>query len=141
MAGPRCLSIKEEDRACALWKSPVHSRTASDLHYLFAPLKVGRLDYIIQKAVEMGAGVIQPVMTQHVQGKITSIDRLRANAVEAAEQCGILAIPDVREPVRLTALLETWPASGGSSIATRVRRPTIRCRCAEGISPRNITPC
>lgn len=83
--------------------------TPSDLHYLFAPLKVGRLDYLIQKSVEMGAGVIQPVMTQHVQGRITSIERLRANAVEAAEQCGILAIPDVREPVRLTALLETWP--------------------------------
>jgi 16S rRNA (uracil1498-N3)-methyltransferase len=81
----------------------------SDLHYLFAPLKVGRLDYLIQKSVEMGAGVIQPVMTQHVQGKITSTDRLRANAVEAAEQCGILAIPEVREPVRLLSLLETWP--------------------------------
>src|SRR5262245_48441239 len=39
----------------------------SDLHYLFAPLKVGRLDYLVQKAVEMGAGVLQPVMTQHVQ--------------------------------------------------------------------------
>lgn len=81
----------------------------SDLHYLFAPLKVGRLDYLIQKSVEMGAGVIQPVMTQHVQGKITSIERLRANAIEAAEQCGILAIADVREPVRLLSLLETWP--------------------------------
>jgi 16S rRNA (uracil1498-N3)-methyltransferase len=80
-----------------------------DLHYLFAPLKVGRLDYLIQKSVEMGAGVIQPVMTQHVQGKITSLDRLKANAVEAAEQCGILAIPEVREPVKLTTLLETWP--------------------------------
>ena len=80
----------------------------SDLHYLFAPLKVGRLDYLVQKAVEMGAGVLQPVMTQHVQGRIGSIDRLRANAVEAAEQCGILAIPEVREPVRLTALLEDW---------------------------------
>lgn len=79
-----------------------------DLHYLFAPLKVGRLDYLIQKAVEMGAGVLQPVMTQHVQGRIGSIDRLRANAVEAAEQCGILAIPEVREPVRLVSLLENW---------------------------------
>ncbi|MBX9454923.1 MAG: 16S rRNA (uracil(1498)-N(3))-methyltransferase [Rhizobium sp.] len=79
-----------------------------DLHYLFAPLKVGRLDYLVQKAVEMGAGVLQPVMTQHVQGRIGSIDRLRANAVEAAEQCGILAIPEVREPVRLTSLLEGW---------------------------------
>lgn len=82
----------------------------SDLHYLFAPLKVGRLDYLVQKAVEMGAGVLQPVMTQHVQGKIGSIDRLRANAVEAAEQCGILAIPEVREPARLTSLLEGWDA-------------------------------
>ena len=81
----------------------------SDLHYLFAPLKVGRLDYLIQKSVEMGAGVIQPVMTQHVQGKITSVERLRANAVEAAEQCGILAIPEVREPVKLIDLLELWP--------------------------------
>jgi len=83
----------------------------SDLHYLFAPLKVGRLDYLVQKAVEMGAGVLQPVMTQHVQGKIGSVDRLRSNAVEAAEQCGILAIPDVREPVRLASLLEGWDAS------------------------------
>jgi 16S rRNA (uracil1498-N3)-methyltransferase len=82
-----------------------------DLHYLFAPLKVGRLDYLVQKAVEMGAGVLQPVMTQHVQGKIGSIDRLRANAVEASEQCGILAIPEVREPVRLVSLLEGWDAS------------------------------
>lgn len=82
----------------------------ADLHYLFAPLKVGRLDYLVQKSVEMGVGVIQPVMTQHVQGRITSIDRLKANAVEAAEQCGILAIPEVREPVRLADLLESWPA-------------------------------
>ena len=57
-----------------------------DLHYLFAPLKVGRLDYLVQKAVEMGAGVLQPVVTQHVQGKIGSIERLRSNEVEAAEQ-------------------------------------------------------
>lgn len=81
---------------------------ASDLHYLFAPLKVGRLDYLVQKAVEMGAGVIQPVMTQHVQGKITSLDRLKANAIEAAEQCGILAVPEVRAPVKLVDLLEGW---------------------------------
>ncbi|NTJ41426.1 16S rRNA (uracil(1498)-N(3))-methyltransferase [Agrobacterium larrymoorei] len=83
----------------------------SDLHYLFAPLKVGRLDYLVQKAVEMGAGVLQPVMTQHVQGKITNMDKLRANVIEAAEQCGILCVPEVREPVKLRDLLETWPAN------------------------------
>lgn len=81
-----------------------------DLHFLFAPLKVGRMDYLVQKAVEMGAGVLQPVMTQHVQGKIGSIERLQANAVEASEQCGILAIPQVREPLKLKDLLERWPS-------------------------------
>jgi 16S rRNA (uracil1498-N3)-methyltransferase len=80
----------------------------SDLHYLFAPLKVGRLDYLVQKAVEMGAGLLQPVMTQHVQGKITNLDKLKANAVEAAEQCGILGIPDVAEPIKLFDLLDGW---------------------------------
>jgi len=82
----------------------------SDLHYLFAPLKVGRMDYLVQKAVEMGAGLLQPVMTQHVQGKITNLDKIRANVIEAAEQCGILGIPDVAEPVRLADLLDRWPA-------------------------------
>ncbi|NTF06524.1 16S rRNA (uracil(1498)-N(3))-methyltransferase [Agrobacterium rubi] len=84
---------------------------ASELHYLFAPLKTGRMDYLVQKAVEMGAGVLQPVMTQHVQGKITNLDKLRANVVEAAEQCGILAVPEVEEPIKLKDLLETWPAA------------------------------
>src|SRR5690606_694098 len=82
---------------------------ACDLHYLFAPLKTGRLDYLWQKAVEMGAGLLRPVMTQHVQGKITNLDRLQANAIEAAEQCGILAVPQVAAPQRLKDLLETWP--------------------------------
>lgn len=81
----------------------------SNLHYLFAPLKVGRMDYLVQKAVEMGAGLLQPVMTQHVQGKITNLDKIRANVIEAAEQCGILGIPDVAEPVKLADLLDRWP--------------------------------
>jgi 16S rRNA (uracil1498-N3)-methyltransferase len=83
---------------------------APDLHYLFAPLKTGRIDYLVQKAVEMGAGVLRPVMTQHVQGKITSMDRLQANVIEAAEQCGVLSIPQVEAPARLKDILETWPA-------------------------------
>ncbi|THF48302.1 16S rRNA (uracil(1498)-N(3))-methyltransferase [Allorhizobium terrae] len=80
----------------------------SDLVFLFAPLKVGRMDYLVQKAVEMGAGILQPVMTQHVQGKIGSLERLQANALEAAEQCGILALPEVRAPAKLKDLLERW---------------------------------
>jgi 16S rRNA (uracil1498-N3)-methyltransferase len=81
-----------------------------DLLYCFAPLKQGRLDYLVQKAVEMGAGALQPVITQHTQVARLGLDRLQANAIEAAEQCGILAVPQVREPVKLERLLADWEA-------------------------------
>ncbi len=80
-----------------------------DLHYVFAPLKQGRLDYMVQKAVEMGAGVLQPVLTHHTQVTRVNLDRVTANAREAAEQCGILSLPTVREPVKLEHLLADWP--------------------------------
>src|SRR5436305_1238481 len=73
---------------------------ALDLHYLFAPLKHARLDYMVQKAVEMGASRLQPVLTRHAQVARVNLERLRANAVEAAEQCGILALPEIRAPLR-----------------------------------------
>jgi 16S rRNA (uracil1498-N3)-methyltransferase len=79
-----------------------------DLIYCFAPLKQGRLDYLVQKAVEMGAGVLQPVVTQHTQVTRLGIERLQANVREAAEQCGILAVPEVREHVKLDRLLAGW---------------------------------
>ncbi len=79
-----------------------------DLLYCFAPIKVGRLDYLVQKAVEMGAGTLQPVLTQHTQMTRLSVDRLQANAIEATEQCGILALPEVREPLKFERLLEGW---------------------------------
>jgi 16S rRNA (uracil1498-N3)-methyltransferase len=79
---------------------------APDLHYLFAPLKHARLDYMAQKAVEMGAGVIQPVLTRRTQVSRLNLDRIRANAVEAAEQCGILSLPEIRAERPLEAALE-----------------------------------
>ena len=69
-----------------------------DLHYLFAPLKHERLDYMVQKAVEMGVSRLQPVLTQHTQVKRVNLARMRANAVEAAEQCGVLSLPEISEP-------------------------------------------
>ncbi|ALK08550.1 16S rRNA (uracil(1498)-N(3))-methyltransferase [Blastochloris viridis] len=81
-----------------------------DLWYLFAPLKHARLDYMVQKAVEMGAAVLQPVMTRRTQVSRINLDRMRANAIEAAEQCGILDLAEVRAEVGLEALLATWPA-------------------------------
>src|SRR5690606_21301848 len=61
-----------------------------DLFYGFAPLRRERLDYLVQKAVEMGAGQLRPVITQHTQIARVNLERLRSNIVEAAEQCGVL---------------------------------------------------
>ena len=79
-----------------------------DLVWLFAPLKSARLDYMIQKAVEMGAGLIQPVMTQHCQAPRFNRQRAEANAVEAAEQCGVLAVPECRDIQKLDKVLAEW---------------------------------
>jgi 16S rRNA (uracil1498-N3)-methyltransferase len=72
-----------------------------DLHYLFSPLKRARLDYMVQKAVEMGVSRLQPVMTRRTQAERVNLDRIHANAIEAAEQCGILGIPEIMAPVAL----------------------------------------
>jgi len=78
---------------------------ASDLHYLFAPLKSARLDYMVQKAVEMGVSRLQPVLTRHGQVARVNAERMRANAIEAAEQCGILSLPDIALPIPLARVI------------------------------------
>ena len=70
-----------------------------DLAYVFAPLKHARLDYMVQKAVEMGASSLQPVLTRFTQVSRVNSERMRANVIEAAEQCGILCIAGVAEPM------------------------------------------
>ncbi|MCX5518176.1 16S rRNA (uracil(1498)-N(3))-methyltransferase [Kaistia defluvii] len=82
---------------------------ASRLMYLFAPIKQARLDYMVQKAVEMGVGHIRPVITRRTQVARLNDERLRANAIEAAEQCGVLSIPEIDAPEPLAALLARWP--------------------------------
>jgi 16S rRNA (uracil1498-N3)-methyltransferase len=76
-----------------------------DLAYVFAPLKHARLDYMVQKAVEMGASRLQPVLTRFTQVARVNGERMRANVIEAAEQCGILSIAEVAEPVTLDRYL------------------------------------
>ena len=81
-----------------------------DLHYLFSPLKHARLDYMVQKAVELGASRLQPVIMRHTQTERVNLDRMRANAIEAAEQCGILNIPEIAAPRKLDVLVRGWKA-------------------------------
>jgi len=90
--------------------SPVRPQPAPpDLRYLFAPLRQARQDYMVEKAVEMGVGRLTPVLTRRGQVARVNRARMEANAVEAAEQCGILSLPVIDEPVALASLLGDWP--------------------------------
>jgi 16S rRNA (uracil1498-N3)-methyltransferase len=80
-----------------------------DVDYLFAPLKHARLDYMAQKAVEMGARSLRPVITRHTQVSRVNLERLRANAIEACEQCGVIWIPEIAPVEPLTEALKRWP--------------------------------
>ena len=102
-AGGKRMLLRIEDRTRA--QTP-----PSDLHYLFAPLKHARLDYMVQKAVEMGVSCLRPVATRRTQAARVNADRMRANAIEAAEQCGILVLPEVRAIEPLATALADWPA-------------------------------
>lgn len=80
-----------------------------DIDYLFAPLKSARLDYLTQKATEMGVRRLCPVITRYTIADKVNLDRMRANAIEAAEQCNMVYVPDVNEPEKLGHLLTNWP--------------------------------
>ena len=98
MVSKRAAALRVEQR--------LREQTApGDLDYAFAPLKQARLDYMAQKATEMGASRLTPVLTKRTQMRRVSAHRLRANAIEAAEQCGLLTIPETLEPVELDRYL------------------------------------
>ena len=84
--------------------------TPPDIDYLFAPLKHARLDYMAQKAVEMGARRLRPVITRRTQASRVNLARLAANAREAAEQCGVIWLPEVSPEQRLDDVVAGWPA-------------------------------
>ncbi|WP_398471855.1 16S rRNA (uracil(1498)-N(3))-methyltransferase, partial [Tardiphaga sp.] len=96
---------KRADKLLVLKQMRAQDRL-SDITYAFAPLKHARLDYMVQKAIEMGAAKLQPVVTRHTQTSRVNTERMRANVVEAAEQCGILSIAEVGEPVNLGKFLD-----------------------------------
>ena len=81
---------------------------APDLDLLFAPLKKARTDFVAEKATEMGVRRLRPIFTDFTNAERVNAARLRAHAVEAAEQCGILSVPEVAEPARLSAVLDEW---------------------------------
>lgn len=81
-----------------------------DLWLLFAPVKKARTDYIVEKAVELGAARLVPVRTRFTNAERLRPDRLRAHAIEAAEQCGATWVPEIVELAPLDKVLAAWPA-------------------------------
>jgi 16S rRNA (uracil1498-N3)-methyltransferase len=82
-----------------------------DLNFIFAPLKHARLDYLVQKATELGVRRICPVITQRTIVERVNLDRMRANAIEAAEQCNLVFVPEICGPQKLDRLLANWDDS------------------------------
>ncbi len=80
-----------------------------DLWLVFAPVKRARIDFIAEKATELGVSALVPVMTRRTVVARVNTGRLRANAVEAAEQTERLSVPDVHEPMAIDRLLSGWP--------------------------------
>ena len=115
-AGRRGCTLEAEERVRPQEGGP-------DVELLFAPLKRARLDYLVQKAVEMGVARLRPVLTRRTSAERVNLDRMRANVVEAAEQCGVLRLPEVAAPERLSPLLAL-----GRGPASRLVRRERRCR-------------
>jgi 16S rRNA (uracil1498-N3)-methyltransferase len=104
------VASTEKKAAQLLLEGQVREQSpASNVWLCFAPLKSARLDYMVQKAVEMGASRLVPMLTRRTQATRINLERMRANVVEAAEQCGVLALPEVAEEVKLPALLKALP--------------------------------
>ncbi len=81
-----------------------------DLWLCAAPIRKGRIDWVAEKACELGVARLVPVLTRRTVVDRLNLERLRAHMIEAAEQCGRTALPELAEPAKLAALLEGWPA-------------------------------
>jgi 16S rRNA (uracil1498-N3)-methyltransferase len=104
----RIESAKKRGLALRLEQATRPQGGPPDLWLLFAPIKRQRIDFIAEKATELGVAVIWPVITRRTIIERVNLERLRAHAVEAAEQCGLLAVPELREPVELDEVLDRW---------------------------------
>jgi 16S rRNA (uracil1498-N3)-methyltransferase len=112
---------------------PLRAREAvPDLWLLFAPIKKGRIDWLIEKATELGVARLQPVITQRTIVDRLNLDRLRAHMIEAAEQCDRTALPELAEPVKLGSALADWSADRALLFADETGGAALREVVAPG---------
>ena len=102
-AGRKAVTLRCEQHLAGVRPPP-------DIDYLFAPLKHARLDYVVQKATELGVRRLRPAMTARTVSGRVNLERMRANVIEAAEQCNQVFVPEVLEPEWLDRVIGEWPA-------------------------------
>ena len=102
---------KKNDLAVAIHERLKPQTAEPDLWLLCAPIKKAHFDYMIEKATELGVGVIQPLLTHRTQIREVNVERCRSIAIEAAEQSERLSIPNIHKPVSLNELLSNWPGN------------------------------
>ena len=102
-------TLRQRHAAVRLGVQTAEQTRAPDLWLLFAPLKSERTRFVVEKATELGVGAIHPVLTRYSQTKRVNAERLRAHAIEAAEQCGRLEVPPIAPPCSLADTLAGWP--------------------------------
>ncbi len=118
------LSVPRKGAASLTVEAPLRPQSAEpDLWLAFAPLKRDTTEFTVQKATELGASALLPVHTERSNAGRLNLDRLRAIAIEAAEQCERLTIPEIRPTVRLAELLDAWPASRRLAVAVERSAP------------------
>ena len=106
-----------------------------DIDYLFAPIKHQRLDYLVQKATELGARRLRPIITARTIAERVNLDRMRANVIEAAEQCNLVFLPEVFEPQKFDAVLKTWDPSRRLIFCDETAIISDPLQALEGLNP------
>jgi len=102
--------VRKRDLILEVERQLAALETVPDLWLCVAPIKKGRIDWVVEKACELGVARLVPVLTRRTVVDRLNLERLRAHMIEAAEQCGRTAVPELAEPVKLPALLRDWPA-------------------------------
>lgn len=103
------VEVRKRDLVLEVREKLREREAVPDLWLCAAPIKKGRIDWVVEKACELGVARVAPVLTRRAVVDRLNLDRLRAHMVEAAEQCGRTALPELVEPVKLAALLRDWP--------------------------------
>lgn len=104
------IEVRKRDVTLAVGERLREREAVPDLWLCAAPIRRGRIDWVVEKACELGVARVAPVLTRRAVVDKLNLERLRAHMIEAAEQCGRSALPELAEPVKLAALLREWPA-------------------------------